>query len=148
MCLQAPRIKQAFRTRGMRGLVHFNTNDCILKKWTVIYIHMHIKNVLDRLQRVATIYMRYQCIPDTTSKSCNIVVVHIDTLLLCFLCPTADPIRTPKGINFSLHIFQNVRSPGLFVKRCASTGVKFLDAIRILITQLLLSITLKLSSVI
>jgi hypothetical protein len=133
MCLQAPRIKQAFGTRGVRRLAHFNTNDCILKKCSVIYTRAH--NVLVRLQRVTTLYMRYQCIPDTTSTSCcNVVDVHTDTLLLCFLCPTADLIRTPKGINFSLHLLQNARLPGLFVKGCASTGVKFLDAIRILIT--------------
>lgn len=96
---------------------------------------MHIKNVADRLQRVTTVYMRYQCTPDTTSKSCcNVVVVHNDTLLLCFRCPTAHLIRTRKGMNFSLHLFQNVRWRGLFVKRCASTGVKLLDTIRILIT--------------
>lgn len=96
---------------------------------------MHIWNVSDSLQRVTTIYVRYQCIPDKTSKGCcNVVVVNIDALILCFLYPTADLIRAPKGMNLSLHRFQNVRWPGLFVKRCASTGVTFLDAIRILIT--------------
>ena len=144
MCLQAPRLTQAFGTRGMRGVVHFHTNDCILKKMDC---DIYVKNVLDRLQRVTTVYMRYQCTPDTTvymryqctpdttSKSCcNVVVVHNDTLLLCFRCPTADLIRTRKGMNFSLHLFQNVRWRGLFVKRCASTGVRLLDAIRIVIT--------------
>jgi hypothetical protein len=77
--------------------------------------YIHIKNVLDRLQRVTTIYKRYQCIPDTTSKGCcNVVVVHIDTLLLCV------PLSY-SGTNTNTRRYEPFSSP--FPKRTVARAV-------------------------